>query len=293
MEYGRRSYVEVAYEGKNITQTLTNDLKAFSYKDNINACDEVWAVSKGAGENLKSLGFSGDYRVMANGTDFKKGKASNSSISKLREEYALPDDLPIFLYVGRMMWYKGIRLTLDGLKILKSQGQSFRMFFVGDGFDRLEIEEYAKRCGLEKDCIFVGPVYNREVLRTYFSLADLFLFPSTYDTNGIVVNEAAACSCPSLLIEGSCAAERVTDRHNGLLIKEDPKEFANAAHFACENRDFMKKVGEKASGTVYLHWDSAVKTAYERYGVILESFVPGKDLHYPAYVFFEEVHFKP
>ena len=41
MEYGRRSYVEVAYEGKNITQTLTNDLKAFSYKDNINACDEI------------------------------------------------------------------------------------------------------------------------------------------------------------------------------------------------------------------------------------------------------------
>ncbi len=257
--------------------------------NNINACNEVWTVSKGAGENLKSLGYTGDYRVMANGTDFKRGKASADEISKLRKQYSLPDELPVFLYVGRMMWYKGIRLTLDGLRILKSQGQSFRMFFVGDGIDRLEIEAYAASCGLEKDCIFVGPVYNRETLRTYFSAADLFLFPSTYDTNGIVVNEAAACSCPSLLILGSCAAERVSHMENGLLITEDAAALANGAHFACENRDIMKKIGENASQSVYLHWDSAVKAAYERYGIILENFVPGIDLHYPAYVFFEEV----
>lgn len=41
MEYGRRSYVEVTYEGKDITKTLTDDLTAFSYKDNINSCDEI------------------------------------------------------------------------------------------------------------------------------------------------------------------------------------------------------------------------------------------------------------
>lgn len=40
-EYGRRAWVEVSYEGKNISSVLTNDLKAFSYKDNINACDEI------------------------------------------------------------------------------------------------------------------------------------------------------------------------------------------------------------------------------------------------------------
>ena len=36
---------------------------------NIEACDEVWAVNRGAGENLKSLGYTGDYYVMKNGVD--------------------------------------------------------------------------------------------------------------------------------------------------------------------------------------------------------------------------------
>lgn len=40
-EYGRKTYVEVIYEGKNISKVLTDDLKAFSYKDNINSCDEI------------------------------------------------------------------------------------------------------------------------------------------------------------------------------------------------------------------------------------------------------------
>ena len=44
--------------------------------NNIEACDEVWAVSRGAGESLKALGFRGDYRVMTNGVDFEKGRVS-------------------------------------------------------------------------------------------------------------------------------------------------------------------------------------------------------------------------
>lgn len=269
-----------------------NPVRSASIKfllSNINACDEVWAVSRGAGENLRSLGYTGDYRVMSNGTDFKKGKAADGDVQKLRKQYGLSADMPVFLYVGRMMWYKGIRLTLDALKAAKSQGQPFRMFFVGDGYDRAEIQAYAQECGLEKDCTFVGPVYDREILRTYYSMADLFLFPSTYDTNGIVVNEAAACYCPSLIIRGSCAAETIYHNENGILATEDPADLAHAIIYAAHHRDFVRRLGENAAESVYLPWQTAVKEAYERYGAIVDSFVPGMSLRYPAYVFFEEV----
>ena len=42
--------------------------------DNISACDEVWVVSQGAGENLRSLGYVGDYTVMENGVDFPEAR---------------------------------------------------------------------------------------------------------------------------------------------------------------------------------------------------------------------------
>ena len=257
--------------------------------NNINACDEVWAVSRGAGENLRGLGYSGDYRVVPNGTDFRKGKADKNSIAKLRAKYAPGEEVPVFLYVGRMMWYKGLRLTIDALKILKTRGHAYRMLFVGDGYDRKEIEAYAASCGIADYCVFVGPVRDREQLRVFFSLADLFLFPSTYDTNGIVVNEAAACSCPSLLIRGSCAAERVFQNESGLFAEEDPADIARAIAAACARPDFLRGLGENAAETVYLPWETAVKDAYENYGRIVENFVPGMDLRYPAYIFFEEV----
>lgn len=51
---------------------------------NMSAADEVWVVSPGAGENLKSIGYKGDYIVMPNGVDFPRGKADESKVQNLK-----------------------------------------------------------------------------------------------------------------------------------------------------------------------------------------------------------------
>lgn len=239
---------------------------------NINACDEVWAVSRGAGENMRAFGYEGDYIIMENGTDFPKGPADVALVDQIRKEHNIEPGLPVFLFVGRMMWYKGNRLTIDSLKTVKEQGRRFKMLFVGDGYDRLEIQSYVEECGLSEDCIFTGAIYDREMVRAYFTLADMFLFPSTYDTNGIVVSEAAACACPSLLIEGSCAAERVVHMETALLAKEDVGDLAEAILFACDHPELMKRIGEAAAEKVYLSWKDAVGIAYERYQTVVDKY---------------------
>ncbi|MGI6734064.1 MAG: glycosyltransferase [Anaerovoracaceae bacterium] len=244
---------------------------------NINVCDEVWVVSRGAGENMRSLGYEGDYIVMENGTDFPKGEADSRLVDQLREKHHIEPGIPVFLFVGRMMWYKGNRLTIDSLRIVKQRGYRFKMFFVGDGLDRPEIQAYAEQRGLSEDCVFTGAIYDRELLRGYFTLADLFLFPSSYDTNGIVVSEAAACACPCLLIEGSCAAERVVHMETALLAKEDPKDIAEAIVFACENPSVIKRIGEAASEKVYLSWKDAVNKAYNRYMTVIDNYNRDKE----------------
>lgn len=256
---------------------------------NINACDEVWVVSNGAGDNLRSLGYTGDFQIMDNGSDFPKGKASSESIHALRNDMALPADVPVFLFVGRMMWYKGIRQIVDGLKILQDKGYPFKMIFVGDGYDKQKIEQYVIEQSLQDNSIFTGAIYDRELLRVYYSLADLFLFPSTFDTNGIAVTEAAACSCASLLIEGSCAAERVTHMENGILIQENAQELADAVEYACNNLPKIRQIGESAAENIYLSWDDAVARAYERYETILANYIPRKDFQSTKLAFIEDM----
>lgn len=48
---------------------------------NVSACNEIWAVSHGAGENLRSLGYEGDYIVMPNGVDMPCQRVSDQQIA--------------------------------------------------------------------------------------------------------------------------------------------------------------------------------------------------------------------
>lgn len=252
-----------------------NPLRKVSLKfllSNINACDEVWAVSEGAGENLRKIGYKGDYLIMENGVDYQKGKSSEDDMDQLRMKLALPHHTITFLYVGRMMWYKGIKITLDALKIAKDQGENFKMIFVGDGLDAEAIKDYAKELNLEKQCIFTGSIYDRDELKIYYSIADLFLFPSTFDTNGIVIREASACSCPSILIKDSAAAEGIENDFTGILIEENKDSMAKEIIKACDDRERLKRIGKNANENIYISWDDAVEKAYRRYEFILENY---------------------
>jgi len=235
---------------------------------NIEACDEVWVVSEGAGENLKSLGYQGDYIVMSNGVDFEKGRVSDREVIEATKGYDLPAGVPVFLFVGRIIEYKGIPVILDALEALEKAGIDYRMVFVGTGPDYDRYVKESKDRNLK--CIFTGPVYDRNVLRAWNTRADLFLFLSTFDTNGLVVREAAACGLASVLVEGSCAAEGVTDGRNGYLVEKDAGELAELLTRIIKDLDSVHSVGLKAMDELYISWGDSVHRAYDRYARVLD-----------------------
>ena len=243
---------------------------------NISACDEVWTVSRGAGENLHKLGYEGDYIIMPNGVDFPRGRVDEALIKAATADYELPEGVPLFLFVGRMMWYKGIRIILDALKMLRENGQEFRMVFVGGGNDKDEIIAYCESLGLSDRVHFVAPIHDRNTIRAWYCRADLFLFPSTFDTNGLVVREAAACGLASVLVAGSCAAEDVSDGVNGFLIEENAASMAAMLEKLCVNIGRAHEVGENALRDIYMSWEDAVRRAYERYAVVIDNYRSGR-----------------
>ena len=171
--------------------------------------------------------------------------------------------------------------NLDALKLLQAGGQDFRMVFIGSGADAAEVQEYAKPLGSK--CIFTGAISQRETLRAWYCRADLFLFPSSYDTNGLVVREAAACDLAAVLIDGSCAAEGVTDGVDGFLIDENAGSMAAKLQEICKRPECMAQVGCQAGDRLYLSWGDAVKRARERYGIVMENYRMGRydDHHRP------------
>lgn len=243
---------------------------------NIKACDEVWVVSSGAGENLRSLGYDGEYVVMRNGVDMPLGKAAEDMVRAVTAGYDLPDEVPVYLFVGRLMWYKGLKIIVDALAKMKGEGYDFRMVFIGAGGDMEAVQAYCIEQGLADRCIFTGAITDREYIRAWYSRADLFLFPSTFDTNGLVVREAAASYLPTVMIDGSCAAEGVTHGQNGFLIEENADSMAACLKKLYGKEGLIKAVGENAARELYVTWETAVEEAFQRYQIVIDRYRSGQ-----------------
>lgn len=267
--YHTKFEIDIKKRAGNIPLAVTT-ATAF-VRHNLKMADEIWTVSKGCGESLRNIGYDGPYHVMENGTDFPYGKVSPALVDGLREKYNIRPDEFVFLFIGRMMWYKNVRIILDTLNILKQQGMPLRAFMIGSGYDLDDMRAYSEKIGLSQQVTFTGPIYDREYLRVFYSLADVFLFPSTYDTSGLVVREAAACDCPSLLVRDSCPAEGVSDGVDGFLAQENAQDCARILLDACSDRAKLAQVGAAAGKNLYVSWDTAVKRAHERYCEIIQN----------------------
>lgn len=253
----------------------TKPARDFAYRfllNNINAADEVWVTSKGTADSLKKLGYNGEYVLMPNGCDLPVVNASEDDISALKRKYNIPDNIPLFIYSGRMIWYKNIKLILDACARLKKDGKSFRLIMLGFGADEGAIKRYILRLGLKENIIWTGKILDRCKIQDYYTMSDLLLFPSVFDTNGLVVREAAASATPSLLVRDSCAAEGVTDGETGFLCMESAHSIASALSKIMENKELLRAVGKNAQSKIYISWEDAVKKAYDRYQVVIENF---------------------
>jgi len=253
------------------SNTLRREIERYAYM-NIRAADEVWAVSHGAGEYLKSRGFKGDYVVIPNGSDSIDTTKSNSTQARLCETLNLSENVPVLLFVGRMMWYKGIALLLEALELLHDRKFDFQMIFVGDGEDFDEIKAQVHGSVLHNHVHFAGNISDRTELMGYYGASDLLLFLSTYDTQGLVVQEAAAVACPALVPAESAPAEFLEDGVTGFISDSDPICVADKIERIFSDKENLKSVGEAASQHVYIPWERAIVKAADRYGKLVKNY---------------------
>lgn len=111
----------------------------------------------------------------------------------------------------------------------------------------------------------MGSVKDREVMKSLYACADLLVFPSLYDNQPLVVKEAAAFSVPSVLIDGSSAAEGIIHGYNGFLTSDNPESLADTLSGLLDKPNLVRYVGSKAQETLYVHWEEIADELYSIY----------------------------
>lgn len=238
-----------------------------------NQCDAVWAVNEATGKTLEAYGYKKEYRIAPNGCDFPIEPCTGEIRDRINREYGIAADQKLILFVGQHTFQKNTKLIVKSISELKKYDVDFKMMFAGDGCKKNYLEEMVVRLGLGDDVIFAGSIADRQQLNRIYKRADLFLFPSVYDNAPLVVREAAACHTPSLLIEGSNAAEGIADNENGFLVSRPcEREISRRIYEIFNDEPRLREVGKKASETVCIPWETVLTDVHERYRDIIQAF---------------------
>lgn len=248
-----------------ITDLLVKKVISF-----FNQADDVWTVSESAVDILREYGYKKSVFVVNNACDIVPKPRSKELYDVVNKRFGLPDNIPLFVYVGQHVWQKNIKLILDGLKLVNDKNIDFRMIFVGDGDKRSEAEQITLEYGLSEKVLFAGIIQDRELITDIYSRGTALLFPSLYDMSSLVVKEAAAMACPAVLVKGSTTSLGVSDQENGFLIENTPESLADTIINIIENPDMVRRIGENALKTLYSSWEDSAEIAKERYRYLIE-----------------------
>ena len=229
----------------------------------VNACDECWSVNESSKEILYEYGINKQPVTMENGTDM-------IPLEDKSETFGIDKSQKVLLYVGRLVHVKNIFFIADVLKHLKSTDLNFKMIFVGTGADKDELQRVINKYELSNDVVFAGLVKDRNKLAQYYARADLFIFPSFYDTDGVVKKEAACQKTPIICVQGSIVAKSVSDGHNAYIGPDDAAGFAGKIVDILNDTKKHKEVSENAFKELYIKWTDTAQKTLERYKMLIE-----------------------
>ena len=235
--------------------------------DFYNRCDEVWAVSESSSQALHEYGFKRDIIVMPNGI------SATIPGEQDREQAIRTLNLPrsnVLLYCGQINWKKNILRILNACVLLKEDGRLFTLVLAGQGPDMQSVKDEVKALGLAENTMFTGHITDEKLLNGLYQATTLFVFPSIYDTCGLVVREAAAMGTPAVVVEGSGAAEQIIDRENGFICLDNDLSLHDAIVYALDQPDIAKHVGMAARKTLCTSWDSIIDSVINRYANLIK-----------------------
>jgi len=246
-------------KNKRITESLCKKIGK-----NLNKVDEVFIANESMLEELRSYGYTGKVSYMPLGTEWEKSEKEQSAIDLVNSTYNIGKDEIVFCFVGRLEKVKNIDFTLNALKQLKEQNYKFKFIIVGKGPELENLKAQIQENGLNDYVIITGFI-ERSMLKAIYSRTDVLLFPSDFDTFGLVKVEASAFNTPTLTLENSCAGYGIIDNENGYLIKNDLNDYVAKLKHIIDNKADIPQIGKKAGETLYINWHEATQKLIQKY----------------------------
>lgn len=143
-----------------------------------------------------------------------------------RRMHGIGRDRPMALFAGRVAHEKNIAFLVDAFRQVRDAIPQALLVIVGDGPARTSVREHAARRGVEDGVHFTGYLPRGVALPAAYAAADLFVFASRTETQGLVLLEAMAQGTPVLAVAEMGTCEVLDGCPGAVIASGEVEEFA-------------------------------------------------------------------
>jgi glycosyltransferase involved in cell wall biosynthesis len=219
----------------------------------LNAVDVVVSPSEQVKQRLLEYGVARPIHVIPTGmTDDRFVVGSGA---RFREQFGIAADRQIVLNVGRVAHEKNLSFLLR-MFVRVAKGNSRALLIIaGEGPARAALEAQARNLGISDQVRFIGNLDRERGLNDCYAAADVFVFASRTETQGLVLLEAMAQS--RAVVSTACLGTRsvLTSGSGACVVDEHEGDFATAVSSVLADAGRARAMGEK--GRQWAHqWSS-------------------------------------
>lgn len=151
----------------------------------------------------------------------------------------------ILLYVGRIVKEKNLEFLYDVLANVQKKNPHTALLMVGGGPTVEELKNSAVQRGLGGSVFFTGYIPSNDLVY-FYRLAQVFVFPSKTETQGLVTVEAMMTGLPVVAIGEMGTLDVMQGDNGGFMVKDDPQEFAQRVDDLLCNQQLRKMKSQEA-----------------------------------------------
>ena len=218
--------------------------------------DAVLAPSAVIRDELRARGVPTPITVVPTGIDLERFSPGDQIAA--RRALGLDPRGLVLLYVGRLDREKRVDRVLRAFERVAGTMTRTRLVLVGQGTQADHLRRLTNALALQDRIHFLG-VRPHDALAACYRAADLFLFASETETQGLVLAEAAACGVPAVAVDAPGCDEVVRDGETGLLTKADPAALAEAAIGLLLDAERRSAMGRRAREIALREFDARLQ----------------------------------
>ena len=227
-------------------------------KNQCNQVDAIVAPSQPMLDVLRTYGISIKAEVIATGLQETSFSVADGEV--FREKQGIAQNRPMLLYVGRVAFEKNIDFLVRVTQLLTKDMPEVLLVITGEGPAEHSLRALVKTLGMENNVQFIGYLDRNTELNACYKAADIFVFASKSETQGLVLLEAMAQATPVVAIAELGTASILVEGQGAMIAVEDEAEFAHIVHALLANPVHREHLGERAREYAHSKW-SATKQA--------------------------------